>query len=533
MGREPQPGKTTPPSSAFHPSSVTHHRSRGTHHGSVRALDALLLFFILNVVLQPLVDPDFGWHLRTGLDLIQHEWRLPDSDPYSHTMPDWPWVEHAWLTDGVIGLLYRGLGAAGPLGVIVFFALVTAAAFFLAVGQARAGRTARLAAVAATLWVALPFLGARTQMISLLGLALLLRLCAQYQAGQRVTVWVIPLLFLLWANLHGAFTVGLFAIGLVLIAAGATRVFVDRWPVLTDRLSEPVMAWTQMRRLALVGGLAALVTLVNPYGWRLHGELYLSLTDQFMIQTLHEWQPVSLETRAGTLYLAYLAVLGILMIVGYRRVEPVRWVLLAVFLALSLRHWRNVPLFLLVSVPLVAEVVADLTARASARFVEGLQRQTRVRLAVLLAAAVGLVLLGPGHLGRVVQCGLAPEEFFRSTEYPIEAVQWLRAHRDQVGSRLYNDYGVGGFLLWWLPEERIFIDGRMPAFRSGDRWILKDYVALTTWKPPALGVLKKYNVDWVIVARGTPLQQALDGQKNWRAVYEDAKVVIYVTRGAL
>jgi len=149
---------------------------------------------------------------------------------------------------------------------------------------------------------------------------------------------------------------------------------------------------------------------------------------------------------------------------------------------------------------------------------------------VMLAAAVSLVLLGPAHLGRIVQCGLEPEEFFRSTEYPIEAVQWLRAHRDQVGSKLYNDYGVGGFLLWWLPEERIFIDGRMPAFRRGDRWILKDYVALTAWNPPALGVLKKYNVDWAIVGRGTPLQQALGSQPSWRAVYEDAKVVIYVKR---
>ncbi|MGH7164738.1 MAG: hypothetical protein ACREIS_04345 [Nitrospiraceae bacterium] len=509
-------------------SLITHHGSRITDHGSFPALDALLLFFILNLVLQPLVDPDFGWHLRTGLDLIQHGWRLPATDPYSHTVPDWPWVEHAWLTDGVIGLIYRSLGTAGPLGVMVLFALVAAAAFVLAVGHARAGRTAILAAVAATLWVALPFLGARTQMVSLLGLALILRLCAQYQAGRRTNLWVIPLVFLLWANLHGAFTAGLFAMGLVLVASGATRLVVDQWPVLADRLHEPVMGWSQMRRLALVGGLAALLTLVNLYGWRLYQELYLSLTDQFMIQTLHEWQPVSLETRAGTLYLAYLAALGILMVAAYRRVEPVRWVMLAVFLGLSLKHWRNVPLFLLVSVPLVAELVAHLTTRASARFVVGLQRQKRVLLAVTVAAAVGVVVLGPAHLEQVVQCGVAPEEFFRSTEYPIEAVQWLRAHRGQVGSRLYNDYGVGGFLLWWLPEEKIFIDGRMPAFRMGDRWIFKDYVALTSWDPPALGVLNKYAVDWAIVGRGTPLQQALGSRPDWGTVYEDAKVTIYV-----
>src|SRR5688572_31115519 len=78
--------------------------SRITNNVRYPALDALLLFFLLNLVLQPLVEPDFGWHLRTGLDLLRNGWRLPECDPYSHTMPDWPWVEHAWLTDGLIGL---------------------------------------------------------------------------------------------------------------------------------------------------------------------------------------------------------------------------------------------------------------------------------------------------------------------------------------------------------------------------------------------------------------------------------------------
>ena len=47
-------------------------------------LDLLLLGFVLNLTFQPLVEPDFGWHLRAGLDLLAHGWILPDTDPYSH-----------------------------------------------------------------------------------------------------------------------------------------------------------------------------------------------------------------------------------------------------------------------------------------------------------------------------------------------------------------------------------------------------------------------------------------------------------------
>ena len=71
------------------------------------ALNALLLLIIANFALQPLTEPDFGWHLRTGLDLFMSGGQLPALDPYSHTMPDWPWVEHAWLTDLVLGWLYQ------------------------------------------------------------------------------------------------------------------------------------------------------------------------------------------------------------------------------------------------------------------------------------------------------------------------------------------------------------------------------------------------------------------------------------------
>ena len=138
-------------------------------------LDLLLCALVLNLTCQPLVEPDFGWHLRAGLDLITQGWMVPDTDPYSHTMPDWRWVEHAWLTDGILGLVYRGMGPVGPLAVILFFAAVTTLAWWIAAAQALAPQTHRLMAMGASLWVALPFLGARTQLISLLGIAMTLR----------------------------------------------------------------------------------------------------------------------------------------------------------------------------------------------------------------------------------------------------------------------------------------------------------------------------------------------------------------------
>jgi hypothetical protein len=502
-----------------------------SHVSRFSALDALLFLFILNLVLQPLVEPDFGWHLRAGLDFLQSGGRLPATDPYSHTMPDWPWVEHAWLTDAVLAWLYT---TAGPLAVIVCFAVVTAGAFLLASRTDAAGLTSRLLAVLACLWVALPFLGARTQMISLLGLAAVL-----WVAGRPCVLWALPPLFLLWANLHGGFMAGLFVLALIAVASAALCLLgrqnrFNRAEARPGRLDIWESTWTSVGRLTLVTIVSALVTLINPYGWRLHEEIVLSLTDREMIEILHEWQPVSLEQRAGVLFLAYVLAFGVLGALVCRRAQPNRWTLVVVFLLLSLRHWRNVPLFLLVSVPLAAEWLAASGARLRellrARLPGVARAPKRAQLAAAVLAVLLLASLGSGHLERVVFCGLDPPGFFRGTSYPIEAVQWIREHRALLGERLYNDYGVGGFLLWWLPEEKIFIDGRMPAWRIGDRRILSDYVALTAGDPPALGVLDKYRVEWALVERKAHLDRRLEDHPGWGRVYEDAKVAVYVRR---
>ena len=507
---------------------MTSNDSRITNNErSFPALDALLFLFFVNIALQPLVEPDFGWHLRTGIDLLNHGGRMPQADPYSHTMPEWPWVEHAWLTDGLIAAIYTGMGNAGALGVILFFAAVIAGAFLVAAVPARAGRTARFVAVALAAWIALPFLGARIQMITLLGLALLLWLWSRYQRQEILNFWIIPPLFLLWANLHGGFTAGLFAFGLLLIVALLVRLVADARPNSVHRLDEPVLSWPQIRHMALVFAAAVSLTFINPYGWRLYAEIVQSLGDRFMIDTLQEWQPVSPLHRTGLIYILYLAGLALTMLCFYRRVEPTRWTVLAVFLALSLRHWRNVPFFLLVSIPLAAEMAQAAVGWLADHVPAFRYRAKRWLFGVTVAVGAVIVLLGSEHLERVVWSGLAPAKFFETTEYPIEAVQWIHAHRGELGARLYNDYGFGGFLLWWLPDDKTFIDGRMPAWRIGDRWIFYDYMALASGQSPALGVLDKYGVDWVLTAVGGVLDRELNEQPIWSVRYADHKVRIY------
>ena len=489
----------------------------------VSALSLLFLIIVVNFALQPLTEPDFGWHLRTGLDVLHNGLPLPLADPYSHTMPDWPWVEHAWLTDVGVAGIYSVFGA---LGVILLFAVVTISAWCLAAATASASLAFRWLACVVSLWIALPYLGARTQLITLLGLALLSWMLKRWHEGSASVQWWIPPLFLLWANLHGGFVAGLLLLSLVIVTTAIVRWLSDRQRLFASRLDEPLFSWAHLKRLAVITAVSAGVTLLNPYGWRLQAEIIDSLSNRFMLDTLQEWQPLSMAGVAGRRYAVYLAGLGVATVLWYRRTEPVRWVVGVVFLAFSFRHMRNIPFFLIVSVPLCAELLSEGVARLRRRWPGGDVVAKRGSFAAAAVIAGALIWLGPEHLHRIMLSGIRPAEYFKETSYPIEAVEWMQANRNQIGQRLYNDYAYGGFLLWWMPGTRIFIDGRMPAWQSGERAILRDYMALTG-ADPDFSILTKYSVDWALVKKQTPLEEGLARDTAWSRVYDDQKAAIY------
>src|SRR3972149_6328374 len=71
------------------------------------------------------LDPDFGWHLRMG-EIILRE-GIPKTDPFSYTMPSYPFVDQTWLIDVVMARLYPAIGAIGLAGFYAVFLTLTLA----------------------------------------------------------------------------------------------------------------------------------------------------------------------------------------------------------------------------------------------------------------------------------------------------------------------------------------------------------------------------------------------------------------------
>jgi len=206
-----------------------------------------------------IADPDFWWHLRTGQYIASHR-ALPVPDPFAYTtavakptsaaeaLARQFNLTHEWLAQVLLYAVYR----AGSFPSIVLARAAMLACFCALVGltayRRRSSFWASMAAAFAAALIAGGFTADRPYQITFLLLALTLAL-AEWRRG----LWLLPPVFLIWANCHGGFFLG----WLVLAAHSAEA--------LALRLrGQPAPG---ARRLWLVSAVCVLVCLANPNGY--------------------------------------------------------------------------------------------------------------------------------------------------------------------------------------------------------------------------------------------------------------------------
>src|SRR5262245_44355266 len=188
-------------------------------------LAALLSFWTFGFTLRR--QGDLWWHIAAGRWMWEQR-SLAWTDPWSFTMAGQPWLHHEWLAD----LVYYGWTQAFGMRALVFWKwLVMLPTFLLLMrllhrltGSVAAAYLAVLAAIA----TAAPFLDMRPHLYSLLGSVLLLYVLLLRPRPP----WWLPLVFVLWVNLHGGFFFGLMTLTVVL---GVTMLRRDATPAMRER----------------------------------------------------------------------------------------------------------------------------------------------------------------------------------------------------------------------------------------------------------------------------------------------------------
>jgi hypothetical protein len=397
---------------------------------------ALLFAAIAMAACMMPAQADTYWHLRAGQE-IWHTLRVPLDEHYSFTAAGQPWPNHEWLWQALSYGLYRAGGmpllTAGSAAIIV---AAFAIAYRLSVGATATRFLLTLLALppASCVWALRP------QIVSLLLLMVLVTLLVRER-----TRWL-PLLFVLWANVHGAVALGVLA----LVAATAAALLRARHGDAGDR-RRAVM-------LLLLVPICAAATALTPMGiglWRFIGES-MARSRQTRID---EWQPTTPTGGVEIFFWVVAAAFLVLLWKRRRSLATASWsdqAIVAIAFAvlpLAFRAVRNVAPFALVAVPAAARLLgADFRLRAEAKTPPSPDRPR------LNAAILGLVLLlAFGGVGTAWATS-HPRLGWR----PVTAGA-LAAARTCPGP-MFNRYNDGGYLIWFVPERRVFIDSRQDPY---------------------------------------------------------------------
>ena len=492
------------------------------------ALLGVLLFTPLSNKL--LSDAGTGWHIRAGqLIVVTHA--VPRVDTFSSTMSGKPWFAWEWLYDVVVGRLEAAWGLNGVVWLTAcVIATVFAWTFRLLIRRGvnvLAGIVLVLLALSAS---TIHFL-ARPHVVSWLFTLVwfwILDCVESDRARSRRWLFFLPLLMLVWVNVHGGFLLGFVLLAIFWIGS-AWDWFRGREDRLEDSLRR-IAAQKRFRDLTLVGLLSALASLVNPYGWHLHAHIYGYLTNRFLMNHVDEFQSPNFHDLAPRCFaILVLIVVGAVMARGRNlRISSALALLFAIYAALYAS--RNIP----TSSILLVMIAAPLFRREDCQPLPGdqhragfLQRMTAVELRqrgnvwciVGVLGTASICMLG-GRLGTKQLI----DAHFNSSRMPTEAVNHL-ANAETAGTVLAPDYW-GGYLIYRLyPRTRVVVDDRHDLY--GEQFLssyLKWIHAESGWQE----FVEAQGVGCILLPRNAAIATLMEASRDWRTVYADSQAVMFV-----
>lgn len=484
---------------------------------TVRRLFVLLFTLALFAMsVRETLDPDLWWHLRTGEYILANG--IPRQDVFSFTVPHHDWVTHEWLSQVLMWGMYR---VGGLPALMITFAGLIALSFWLvyAVSAARpylAAFVALLAALAsAIVW------GARPQIFNLLLTAVFIYILEQVRRGAwpRRRLWALVPLTILWANLHSGYL-----LGIVLLLTYTVGGAVDRR---LHGAEADGLPWPALRLLAWVTAVSFIAAALNPSGPSLWLYPFDTLGSSAMQVYIQEWQSPDFHQPPFWPFAAML-VLGMVVFRFSRR--RAGWTDLLLFggtAAAGLLSARHIPLFALAAVPIVARHAQSSLAGTRLRALlypdvaekQPSSPQQWLNGTLLLLALLAAVL----WTGQKVM----NNDTAIAARYPVKAVDYLQSS-GLAGQPGYNSYNWGGYLIWrGVP---VFVDGRADVY--GDNFLfyyLQAFEARPNWREP----LAQYDVQYVLMERGSTLTTLLLADGTWRIAYEDDIAQILIPASGL
>lgn len=461
-------------------------RARIAGFATYARLLTVLLFLAIGLAasLTPM-QTDTWWQLRSGRDIVAAG-HVILRDTYSHTAYGAFWPNHEWLSEVVYYLAYR----VGGLPAVTLFAAALVTAAWAITWSLTPGPV--IVKVIMTAFVLLPaseHWEPRPHVFSLLFLMVLVHALVNRSYG-----WL-PLLFLVWANCHGGVVTGLM---LLVVAVGVAITL----GTMTARRGA----------LLLVACMAAMT--LTPLGLQFWTEIPRSLA-RIHAYPLDEWRrasPMDLPLLpfwiTAAALLCGVATVGPSLLKSARR--EFRAVNLCVFslalLPMAISAVRNIGPFLMIAIPACGALLTS--------GIRLPRRQTNERPVVNMA----IIALASALVGTTIAVAYQRQiARLRWVPLPPASIQAL----NQCPGNLYNRYDEGGYLIWFAPQRKVFLDGRQDPYPTA---LVKDQLRIEeTGRYDE--TFARFAISCAYLPRVSPVADRLR-DAGWTSVYADRSWIV-------
>jgi hypothetical protein len=456
------------------------------------------LFYLCNASIL-LGHSDLGWHLAAG-DLIRARGSIPFQDPWSFTAGDTHWYNLSWLWDVAASLIFQYAGSGG----LLLFVIVVGAVIAGYLAALCLGRGASPIAVCIAVFVACVLYPSfatapNSYLVASPNAATMLFGTIFYgECLKRTRCLWLPLIMILWVNLHGGFVLGLFIVG---VFCGVALLRRD---------------WAGFKLYILTGAGCFVAIFCNPLGWYIYYGVTATLGHFAQSYVTEWWSYYSNMSGAGSIPgIIYICMFVALELTAGRSspIAPEARLLSWLLLLLGLYQFRYMSFFFIFStVPLAFHID---------RLLPGPLDRSKVQSALLTAGIMGACALPLTFMKIEPELGL-PDMLSE------QDALYLKAHF--AGARVLNHWNVGGILIFRTRGAvPVFVDGRS-ATAYPDA-LLRDYFKLlgseideTAWD----AVLEKYRIDAVLWPKThEQLRRFLVDKRGWREEYAGSYYGIY------
>lgn len=449
-------------------------------------------------------DTDLWGHVRFGEELWKSK-TLLHFDIYSFTSQGQEWMNHEWLSEVLMYLVYTAFGSPGLLIGKMLIGLTVITVLFQ-ICRSRYNHPLIYGIVfVMSVFIMSPGFMIRPQLSTFLFTSFFLFVFHLYLERGVNLLWTLPLIMIFWVNSHGGFLIG-FGMFPIVVICEIILCFMKK----TDRKHLPrLIFWLMLTEISV---------LINPYGYNLLFFLFESLNEA---RSISEWNAVNIFDLSYIRFkmLTILVILAMFIDKSRNRYWEVSIIIVTIFYAFY--HQRHTPIFAIAATPFLIEKLSILGEKVRLyKRLKSLSSYSILNVVLIVIISYQVSHAANKHIKTGLNIIVDPRI------YPVYAVNFLKENR--IKGNIILPFDWGEYAIWHLyPDCKVSIDGR---FRTAyPESVLNDHFEASLSYKNMIKLRDSYPGD-IFLARRSPYTQAMiDGtREDWVYVYSDNLSIIFL-----